>query len=89
VLQANGQSVLTELGGGEQCGDGECRDGDELGPGGLFPVTGHDEHDGGHGVDSGGFVTMGNYLFYNSATNDLDITDANPTMCMCRRFTWT
>jgi formylglycine-generating enzyme required for sulfatase activity len=26
-----------------------------------------------------GSFTMGNYLFYNSATNDPDITDANPT----------
>ena len=29
-------------------------------------------------IPAGSFL-MGNYLFYNKATNDLDITDANPT----------
>jgi len=57
------ESGHAELGDGEQCGDGQCRDGDELGPGGLFPVTGHDEHDGGHGADSGGFVYNGQLPF--------------------------
>ncbi|MGB7749069.1 MAG: hypothetical protein WBN75_17460 [Verrucomicrobiia bacterium] len=39
-----------------------------------------------------GSFKIGNYIvnnFYNTATNDPDITDAIRRMCMCRRFTWT
>ena len=57
------ESGHTELGDGEQCGHGQCRDGDELGPGGLFPVAGHDQYDGGHGADPGRFVHNGQLPF--------------------------
>ena len=73
------ESGRTQLGDGEQCGHGQCRDGDELGPGGFFRLLATTNTTAGMVLIPAGSFTMGNYLFYNTATNDPDITDANPT----------
>jgi formylglycine-generating enzyme required for sulfatase activity len=48
-------------------------------PAGFFRLLATTNTTAGMVLIPAGSFTMGNYLFYNSATNDLDITDANPT----------
>jgi sulfatase modifying factor 1 len=48
-------------------------------PAGYFRLLATTNTTAGMVLIPAGSFTMGNYLFYNSATNDLDITDANPT----------
>ena len=48
-------------------------------PAGYFRLLATTNTTAGMVLIPAGSFTMGNYLFYNSATNDPDITDANPT----------
>jgi formylglycine-generating enzyme required for sulfatase activity len=48
-------------------------------PAGYFRLQVTPNPNAGMALIPAGSFTMGNYLFYNTATNDPDITDANPT----------
>ena len=48
-------------------------------PAGYFRLLATTNTTAGMVLIPAGSFTMGNYLFYNKATNDTDITDANPT----------
>jgi formylglycine-generating enzyme required for sulfatase activity len=48
-------------------------------PSGFFRLLATTNTTAGMVLIPAGSFTMGNYLFYNTATNDPDITDANPT----------
>jgi len=48
-------------------------------PAGYFRLLATTNTTAGMVLIPAGSFTMGNYLFYNTATNDTDITDANPT----------
>ena len=48
-------------------------------PAGYFRLLASTDTTAGMVLIPAGSFTMGNYLFYNTATNDSEITDANPT----------
>jgi len=55
-------------------------------PSGFFRLLAATNTTAGMVLIPAGSFTMGNYLFYDSATNDLDITDANPTTVYVSAF---